>query len=171
MTTISQNGEDYFKSLRLIHLALIAGQVFFIATVFALQYTGGFGFGADADFETIFSLVVFALTIGGYLASRFFVDARMAKLVHESSLPLKMEQYRANMIMRWAFLEAPSFAAIIGFMLFGQWMFLLVSVLLIGLTAIASSSRASAENTLQLSTEEIARLDDPAEIIAGSSTR
>lgn len=159
-TTIQQ----FFQQLKIIHLALIAGQVMFVVIVFFLledplkndEITG---------WETMAPYAIGLTAVVFYALSRFAVNAKLKRVKNRASISTKLAGYRESMILRWALLETPSFIAIIGAFMMNESIYLLFSALFIIIFVMEAPSVNRAIILLALEADERATLENPATAI------
>lgn len=124
--------KDYFKSIQVIHLALMAGVVFFTAISIILQMDGPFvDGGAEMNFALIY--VVPAFTIMGIFTSNFMFKQRLKESLSKVNLKEKLDLYRSALIIKFALIEGPSFFAVIAYILTGNLIYIGIIVLLLAM--------------------------------------
>lgn len=121
---------EYFKALKIVHLALMSGIFFFvvIANVLILQ---GFDDVATDQIRTVFIYLVPAAILVGALGSNTVFKARLQKCIQEPSLKKKMEMYRSSLVLKLAFIEGPAFLTVIAFLMTGNYLYMLAIALLL----------------------------------------
>lgn len=148
-----QSLTEIIKQSQIICSALIIGQLFFLAiAVYLVVQTGG-GLGVS-DFKDIFIYVIPIFTISSIGASYFVFRSKLNKLKEIQSLEQKIVEYRAAQIIRWALLEGPSFFAIIAYILTGDILFAVVSIVIILFFIPTFPTVARFEQDLELTWEE-----------------
>jgi MFS family permease len=153
MDNVKQTSKEYFKALQVIYFALIAGQIIFGLIAFFLNQEAGF-YSEDPQLRSIFIFIVPVFVIGGFMASKIFFKKRVEEAKNKTSLIEKMSYYRAALILRYAFLEGPTFLSIIVYLLTNNWYFLVIAgfMIVIFFTIMPTSERAS--NELELNKNE-----------------
>ncbi|WP_167611971.1 hypothetical protein [Maribellus sediminis] len=121
--------KEYFRSLQIVHLALMAGIVSFIVIAIVLQNMGFESDGEDMLPALIYVVPVFM--IGGILASNYVFKFRLKTCISQSGLKQKLEEYRSALIIKFALVEGPSFFAIIAYLLTANLVFVGITVLLL----------------------------------------
>ncbi|WP_167618647.1 hypothetical protein [Maribellus sediminis] len=121
--------KEYFRSLQIVHLALMAGIVSFIVIAIVLQNMGFESDGEDMIPALIYVVPVFM--IGGILASNNVFKFRLKTCISQSGLKQKLEEYRSALIIKFALVEGPSFFAIIAYLLTANLVFVGITVLLL----------------------------------------
>ena len=133
----------HVKTLRILFLALLLGQVLFLAITFLIRYIHGILLEA-ADLTQIFLIIsLIGCTISHILSYQ----------ISKSKLQ-KMEQYRSILIIKLALLEGASFFTIICFQLTGDFIFSGIAALMIILFAAKMPTKDKIIFELELSTEE-----------------
>jgi len=90
---------------------------------------------------------------------------RVKAAVARQKLMEKLTDYRAALVYRYAFLEAPTFFAIVVFMLTGELMFLGMTLLIILIFLFLKPTPDKAGNDLQLGLKEKQVLADPNSLV------
>lgn len=117
METTQQTPKEYFKALKIVHFALIAGLIFFGLISFCLHQ---FGFESTSiELQNIFIYFIPMFVLVGYLVSNVLFKNRLNHCKGKSELKEKLNDYRSALIIRWAFLEGPAFLAIVAHLLTG----------------------------------------------------
>lgn len=165
MENTQQTSKDYFRTLEILHAALIAGQVFFGLIVSFLIISGNADVGS-ADLSMVFSYIVPPFVLIGLFGSNYIYKTRLAKLRSSNDLKYKMANYRVALIIRYAFLEGPILFSIIVTLLTGNLLFLVFAGLLLSFMIYLRPVKNRIIADLGLSIEEIAIINDPDSIIA-----
>ncbi len=148
----------YIKTLKLIHLALLAGQVFFLAVAWFLRSTGAF----PAPFEewTIFLLAVLLITASAISAGLFIFKQRMASIAGRTALAEKLTDYRAAAIVKYALAEGPSFFAVVAYLLTGNMIILGIAVAIIAYFATMWPTVGKMSSEMNLTPDEKMKLEN-----------
>lgn len=166
MNTVNLTSKKYFNSLKIIYLILLIGQLLFLAIV----AFSGFNLLEEGDetssLTNIFKIVAAVLAIGGVSGGRMIFQMRVNIIKTKTDLIEKMNDYRSALIIKFALLEGPAFFGIIGYMLTGNNFFLLVAGFLILVFALHYPMPDRTIKELELSSEEVERVENPNEIIA-----
>ena len=142
------------RALKIIHTALFAGQIVFGSVAFFLVYSGRFSSSAK-DLEKILQILAIVFCGLGYYFSTYLFKKKLL-LIRESNAnaTAKFESYRAASIVQWALLEAPAIFTIICFLVTGNYAFLVLAGLIIGIFYLLSPSKQKIILLLQLNEEE-----------------
>src|ERR1700761_6754195 len=99
-----QNAESALKSLLIIHLFLVAGQIFFGIICFAITPIRGLDFNTS---DPLFWLAI-GLTAGGFIFSISSYRAKLAAARAKETVKEKLSAYTLAVIRRAAPIEAAS---------------------------------------------------------------
>ncbi|GAB3934751.1 hypothetical protein [Mucilaginibacter myungsuensis] len=116
------------KTLKLIHLALLLGQVMFGAVAF-LQIRN-LHFDLDFNGQPLM-IVVAVLAVSAFTVGNLLFNKQLEAAVSRTSLTEKLSGYQTAMIIRLALIEGPSMLGIVGFLISGNWAYLIVSGVLV----------------------------------------
>ncbi len=165
MNTPSQAGfanmtsKEYFKSLKVVHGALVSGVVFFLVISIVLQLNGYKNFGKDVVLMMLALSMLFAA--GGVVASAVLFKRKLNELDPQDNLSNKLVFYRSAQVVKYALLEAPSFFCIVFFMLTGNYVILVVLAVPLFLLIKEYPNKERCINDLSLSLKESDKLNDP----------
>lgn len=164
MDHIKQTSETYFRSLLIVFYALIIGQVFFGLISFFLVSTNNLkSEGADLSSVFIFIIPVFAL--GGFISSNLIYRNRLKAIDRKSGLMIKLTDYRAALVVRYALLEGPSLFAIVVYLVTGNAIFILLAASIVLYFLTLRPNREKAIRDLDLDAKEEQILYDPSKEI------
>lgn len=155
---MQQENGDYFKALKIIHVALLAGQCLFLAVMVFLVMRKSTAM-VGPSFDKILQVVALLVSFGGVFAATSIFKKRLLTINTGAATMAEIgTQYRASNIFRWAMIEAPSLFAIICFFLTGNYAFAALAVALIIFFVLTAPSRLKAMIQLQLSEQEVDQL-------------
>ncbi len=152
MQTQAQTSQDYFKSLTIIHTALLLGQIIFgIAACYLVlnEYLNG-----NYGLYDIFQFVVPLFVIGSIWGSSQFMKSRLENIRGKSKLEEKLGYYRATLIIKFALLEGASLFALICFFITADYFLLALAGLTIAIFFINKPTRDKIVADLDLNYEE-----------------
>ena len=134
------------RTLKMIHLAMIAGQVLFAAVAFFLVFTGMLDKSAN-NLYILFRYLVPVCILGGLIGSHFVFRSRLEVIRSDSELSEKLLEYRTTLIIRYAMLEGGTFIALVAYLVVGNHIYLLAAVLVIlyFLTLVPNTERVTAD--------------------------
>jgi len=157
--------KEYFKTMQNIYFALIGAQVFFCILSLFLHYVSKSDSGQQ-ELRDIFIYIVPLIVFGGSFISYYVFRSMLSASKSMKALTDKMIGYRYALIIRYAFLEGPSFFAIIVYFLTGDWLFLTMSALIILLFLTIKPTPEKAVKDLQLDFNDHQSIYDPNKVIA-----
>ena len=163
METQKITSGDFFKSMQIIHFALMAGIFFFLIVAIFLQFNG-FGTMGE-EFNTIIIYVTTLFVLFGIAASHFISKRKLQACINKSTLLEKMNTYREVLVLKFALLEAPSFLAIVSYMLTGNLYFVGLTVLMLAVFVVFRPTKAKAIVELHLDQKEQQVINKPDAII------
>lgn len=166
MTTLQQNFKQYFNILRILHLSLLATVVAFgVAVQFVLLPTGSFGSIENSGLYVNLAAgyMVFAIAIGYWLFGNQMKNAKAG-----NNLSDKLHTYRSASIIRWALLEGAALAALVFYLLCGSVVLLAVAGISLVVFLLLHPNVMRLKIDLDLSPAELARLDDPQDLVVQS---
>jgi hypothetical protein len=152
---------DYFRSLGVLHGALVAGQVLFSGILFAVTHNGA---APPRPAETIHQEDLFfygamVLVLGDIVASYFVYRKRLEQAREQPGLPARLGEYRRALLLRDFLLEMPSLLAVIAFYVTGNEKYLSLTGLIVFLFLLSWPTRDRVITELGL--EGDPRLQDP----------
>ena len=149
----------YFKAQKIMFFALIAGLVFFFIAALLLRQTGSFPDDFPYRNWLLVFIIVFApLCIAGGI---LIFNRRLTAIREMSSLAEKLTAYREAIIIRYTTMEAPSFFAIIAYLLTGSIIFPGIGLALIAWFFMMKPSIDKIAEDLALNPEEKMKLENP----------
>jgi hypothetical protein len=143
--------ESFLKSMSIIHLALLAGQVIFAIVAYAQSSKVFFGIHYMDD---VFMYIVPLAAIFGFIAGYGIFKKQLAALGNKSSLGEKIIGYQSALIIRYALLEGPSLLAVWAYLLNNNLFYLAVASLLIIYFIFLRPTMEKIENDLGLNFNE-----------------
>lgn len=165
---MQQTSSQYFRTIRILQLALVAGQVVFAGISLLLTKDGRLT--ANTELIPIFNIIVPVLVAAGIAGSMVLFRTKVNQAKMEPELTAKMAGYRGALVLKYAMLEGPSLFAVIAYLLTGQLLYLAAPVILIILTLMQRPDKDTAIKELELDYNEQAKLDTPDDLIADYKT-
>jgi len=152
---------NYLKSLRIVYFALAMGIIFFfLVALFLNSSTGAFmGNELTSEEKTPFLIVLVVLTGIIFIVYRSIIPRKLAIIQLLPSLDKKLAAWREIHILQGALFEAPSFLAIVLFLLLGLHALLIWPFIGIVLFWFTQPSREKLISDANLSSNEIAEFD------------
>lgn len=150
--------QAYFRNLTILHAALMLGQIIMAAGIYFLFNAGKAPiFGAEAAGQN-WVYIVGGLTIISVLVSAQLFNTKIKQLRNLKNLPAKLNAYRSATILRYAFLELPSLAAILLYMQTNNLLLLIFTGLILLLFIAYRPTKERLITDLELSPSEQAEL-------------
>ncbi|GAB2703413.1 hypothetical protein GCM10027037_31520 [Mucilaginibacter koreensis] len=145
-----QTPKAILKTITIIHLALLAGQVLFGIVFFFLRSSGT---DPQANLD-IFKYLVPAIAVVMVALSQFIFPKLIAKAIPLPALQEKMAAYQSALIVCYALLEVPSLFSLVAYFLTGNILYILVAALLVARFVTIRPTAEKAEEDLKLTYEE-----------------
>ncbi|PKP09034.1 MAG: hypothetical protein CVU09_13290 [Bacteroidetes bacterium HGW-Bacteroidetes-4] len=158
-----QTSKQYFRSLSLIHYALLAGQLVFAGV--ALYLTYGKTQLVDSP-KGVFIYVVPLIALLAVLVSQAIYRLKIKKLISYQSLIPKMTEYQSIFIIRLALIEGASLFAIVVYLLTIEAIFMAIAVLLIVYFVLLRPTREKIALDLELNPSDKMKLEQADALIA-----
>lgn len=152
MQTQTQTSQNYFKSLTIIHAALLFGQIIFGIAAGYLVVNGYLD--GNKELYDIFQIIVPLGVIGSIWGSSQIMKSRLENIRGKSKLEDKLGYYRSSLIIKFALLEGASLFAIICFLLTADYFLLALAGLTIAIFFINKPTRDKIVTDLDLNYEE-----------------
>jgi len=165
MTTKQQTSKEYFRTLQIIYYALIASQLFF-GIVFIILVQGGQINPSQEDLKDIFNYIVPLFIVGGIFGSNWMFTTLIKDSKKIEYLPVKMAGYRIALIVRYAFLQAPTYFSLVVYILTGGVLFLLMAGVIVVKFLTIKPTIERAARDLDLTINDKQAINDPNRIIA-----
>jgi hypothetical protein len=128
-TNAQNNVEGYFNSLKIIHIAMVAGLGFFCAIGFFLVSTNQFP--PSIGDSKVLQLIGVVIALCGIAGSYFVFKNMLGTMRALGSTDEKLNRYRNACIIKYALLEGPALVNIVLYMLTGNVLYLGISGLII----------------------------------------
>ena len=142
MQTTPASLDAYLKSLKILHLAFLAGQVMFAAIAAVLVFTNLF---TPVTTEVaILRFIVPGIAIACIVVSQLIFTSRLAAAQVAAEPEEKLNIYRTALILKFALIEGPCLLSTIAFLLSGNYLFLAISGLVIAWFAAQHPVRSKA---------------------------
>lgn len=147
--------KTFLKTIGIIHLALVVGQVLFGVVVFTQSHAISLNL---KDTHDPFLLVVPIMAIGSFTASIIVFKQLLNAAANKATLTAKITAYQSALIVRFALLEGASLFGIVTFLLRGNLLFIGISGLIVLYFLILRPTKDKTQTDLNLSYEETAEL-------------
>jgi divalent metal cation (Fe/Co/Zn/Cd) transporter len=123
----TQSNQPNLKTLLIIHIALLIGQLMFAMVCLSITPNKGFSFNTQEPFNW----VAIVLTVGGFALSAFLYRMQLSAALKRVSAKEKLLNYTTAIIMRAAPLEAASMFCIVAYILTGNTFFMGIAAIII----------------------------------------
>lgn len=152
--------KEILKSLKLIHLAMMAGVLIFMLVALVLvAYSGPFAKFEPAAGQTIF--LGFLLMAAILVSLAFLLHSRKCKNIAGLSLNDKLQVYRNSLILKFAMLEGSLFLGITTYLMTGLATVATVSGMIFLLLLLSRPATGQVISDLALDAVEAEALEDP----------
>ena len=147
--TTQVNG--YLKTLQIIFIGLITGQILFLGVCLFLQ-------SGNQPVEQTMNSSLFFIALGlatiGIIGSRAIYSSRINKLQTLENTQQKLDGWRTTFIIRMAMLEAPTLLCVVGLLLEEQRVFLFLALVLLFFQALNFPNKNKIQSDLNLNETE-----------------
>jgi len=151
----NQNFKNFSKTITIIHAALTLGQVMFGVVAFLQIGKSGINMNTDDSFLFVAPL----LAISCFIAGNLVFKQQLNNIAKKDTLKEKLMSYQAALITRYALLEGPSLFGIVCYMLTGNFLFLLISGLIVLYFITIRPTKTKIDNDLNLSYQDQIEFD------------
>lgn len=164
MAPQTRTAQQYLKTLQIIHLAMLAGQLLFLLVVAVLDLSPQ-NIDSFKDIESILLVAIPAVVFSGIIAGELLLKNSLPDIRQQTALGDKLFRYREKFILKMALLEGPALLSIIGFLLTKNYLFagLAIIIVLLFLSKRPTIDRIS--NDLELNLQERSHLQRPDAVI------
>ncbi|SDT54711.1 hypothetical protein SAMN05216490_3982 [Mucilaginibacter mallensis] len=153
---LPQTPKTFLRTITIIHLALLVGQVIFSVLVFTITKSTFIDLTNTKD---PFLFVAPILAVACFIASNFMYKLRLSEAINKPTLKGKLMGYQAALIIRCALLEGPSLFGIVTYMVTRNFLFLLISGLIILYFITIRPTKDKIANDLNLDYEDKMQFD------------
>jgi hypothetical protein len=160
MDNIKLTSGAYFRALLIIYYGLIIGQVLFGFLAFFLVSTHILKSEGE-DLSRVFIYIIPFFVLGGFIASNLLFKNRLKAIDQKSSLMIKLTDYRAALVLRYALLEGPTIFAIVVYLVTGNSIFILFAAIIVLYFLMIRPDREKAIRDLDLNSNDEQILYDP----------
>lgn len=158
-----QTSKKYFRSLSLIHYALLAGKVVFAGFALYLNYGK---IQSVTSLNELFIYMVPLIALVAVLLSQLIYRQQSTKLKTYNTLVPKMTEYQRIFVIRLALIEGATLFAIVVYMMTVEAIFIAIAVLLIVYFVLLRPSIAKIAMDLELNASDKMKLEQADALIA-----
>ncbi|GGH76262.1 MAG: hypothetical protein EP346_01050 [Bacteroidetes bacterium] len=153
--TPDPNFKPSFKTLQIIHIALLMGQILFCFVAFLnVDKEGVMHFNSNLTSNVLY-VVCITLVIVGNTANYFISNKFLNQVKNGNNLKTKFHQYQVSMIIRYAIIEGANLFTIVVFMLTGNTLMLYIAIAVIGIMGLLRPRRTHFTDLAELTSEEM----------------
>lgn len=138
----------YFKTLSILHLAMLIGQLLFGGVAAALVLSGSYQ--PSLPDSRLIQIAAIAVAVVGVGLSQFLFNSRMAIAHTGANLDAKLSSYKTAAIVRNALLEGPALFCITLYLLTGKLLYIGIAAVLILWFAFQFPVRSKVLSALQM---------------------
>ena len=155
----SSSPPGVFRSLLILHKAMLVGQMIFALVAFYLVYTNTFPFQNLKGLDRILQVVAICCSVGGFYAGLLLFKKRIlvARNIQADS-KVKLALYRQACLLQWSLIEGPCLIVIICFLITHNYAFLALAAVLVLLFSMMAPSKMKIAFQLKISEEEVNEL-------------
>lgn len=165
MSKKEKTAPEFFRENRLIFLALFFAQIIFAFIALFIVQTGD-SVDATQDLKDVFMIAVPIFIGAAMITGPVVFGIRLKHIMRMEDLTRKMPNYRIALMIRWAIFQTASFFGIIVFLTTGEWIHIILAVIVMIAFLMSMPNKDKAIKDLELSANEQQKLNDPNEIIA-----
>ncbi len=152
MSAKQPNFRTYFKTLQILHFALLGGQ---------LMVTGVFAFmvhyylvQTDVNFPTNIIYLTLLLPVLGVLGSNFLFKIFLKRIPDKAPIREKLTSYQTALLVRYAILEMPTLMLLVLYFLCGNQFLILAALLAAAYFLMMKPSEIGLIEDLELNQEQ-----------------
>jgi hypothetical protein len=146
------------KSIQVVYAALMIGPLLFLLIAVFLNQMNGAFVENDKDFMNIMLALSIVFSISAISAGIFIFNNRMKALNPGADVLEKIQLYRSVMIVKAALFEGAAFFAIVNYLLFGHYLFVVIGLACLGIMGIYFPVRKRIAQELQLEEKQLSNL-------------
>jgi hypothetical protein len=155
----SESPKQIFSSMKLIHLALLMGQILF-AGVVTFLLTDGMERGVNEQDSMTFLIVAFAVTLSSLMLGKIVSETQIRKIAKKEKLSTKLSSYRTAKLVRYAPMEGASLLCTAIYLLTADYYFITIAVGIIIFFILLRPTLGKTIEELELDRTEIEELQN-----------
>lgn len=164
MNTQAQTSQAYFTLLKVLHTALLMGQILFAGVSYFLHQSGSLQLNVE-ELASIFKIVVPILVVGAFFGSQFLFKSKIREAIKQENLSKKLLTYRVAFLLQCAILEGASLFSIMSYLLTADLWFLVMAAIVVVLFVLQAPSLQKVAMALQLNNQEKQILEKPDNVV------
>jgi hypothetical protein len=138
-----------FKSLQLLHTAMLAGMVLFCVVSAVIHFSGKLA--ANVSVNKILQVTILAVTFASIKTGLSVFDRKLQSIPVTAAPAEKFAIYRIAAIIKWVFIEVPVLCTVICFMITRNYAFIALAFALIIFFFLQAPSKLKLMQQLKLS--------------------
>lgn len=142
--------KNFIKSLKIMHLFLVAGLSIF--TIWVILQINSFNTSTNGDNVYLYLVPVLALL--GYFGSQLIFKKMTARIKLESQLTDKLKKYQSALHLKYALIEIPAFLGLFVYFNTGNALPVVISICLLAYLFVQKPNKENIVNSLPLTSEE-----------------
>ena len=147
------NFKTYFKTLQIIHFALLGGQLVMMGVfAFLIRYHL---VEIDNSFPTNFIYITLLLPALGVIGSNFLFKTLLKRIPDNAPIKEKLASYQSALFVRYAVLEMPTLLLLVLYFLCGNQFLILAALLAAAYFFMMKPSETSLIEDLEISPNEL----------------
>lgn len=166
MTIQRQTSQEYFKSIKIIYFALLAGQLIFLFITLYLNLELSFSQESSDILWDIFLIIALTLALNGFVTGQLIYKNRLKKIKKYTELKTKMGEYKGAFLIRLAMLEGATLFSIVIYLITANLMFIGIAGIVIIYFVYLNPTRDKISFDLELNSTEKLLIENPNEIIS-----
>ena len=155
----------YFRTLTILHTALLAGQLFFVAIIYFVYRSRGYGSLNYPGRGDLYFYIAFAVVFATALASYYLYQSKVEQAKGKPTLGAILADYQGAMLIRDACLEGTSLLCTIAFFITGNERYLALTGMIILIFLIWWPTRHKVIADLALEGDFRSRLEEPDAVV------
>jgi hypothetical protein len=145
------------KILKIMHKALLIGQVLFTAVCAYLVYAK-IWLPVATELNKVLQVAALAAAAGGIYGGMFLFKKKLAEIGSMQEAKEKFAAYRSACLLQWALMEGPSLFCTISFFITGNYAFLALVIAIAFVFTMTAPSKLKMQLQLQASEAEMEEL-------------
>ncbi|MFT6796145.1 MAG: fatty acid desaturase [Maribacter sp.] len=147
--------KTYLKTLKLLHLSLVAGLSIFMV-VAIIQ---GDGFNTDLSTNSTFLYIVPVASLIGYFGSQVLFKKMLSSISQSDLFNQKLQRFQSALLVKYALIEAPAFLSLFAYYATGNALPLVIAGCLLAYLFVQGPTKEKLKSSLPLNAEEKRTLD------------
>lgn len=168
MQTQPQTSKQYFTSLKIIHIAMLMGQMMMLLMFYFIVQSNGEGISPNEEgdnFAFILKAIASFLVVSCVLLSQLIPKTQLKTIRKMASLKQKLKDYRALQIVKYALLEGAAMATLVFYFITGELFFLMLVLPLVLVFFFERPSQFKTISDLELKKDDRTLIDNPDAIV------